>query len=140
MGEGGVRVAGVRHPHSLMEDFAMSDSKPAAPPLAVVVAPAKPIMPAAPTPSPARRYPYVEDPNVPGKRLFDTAAVQRQLDASIATLRPNSTYAFIAHGDSDGNFTLSAVVKRGEHWSFAGIVDHSKEVKWRAGAEVRFEG
>lgn len=110
--------------------------KPASPPVAVTA----PIMPQAPASSPARNYPYITDPNNPDRRLFNDAAVQRALDSKIATLRPGSTYAFIAHGDSDGNFTLSAVVKRGDHWSFAGIVDHSKEVKWRAGAEVRFEG
>ena len=58
----------------------------------------------------------------PEIRLFDNAAIQRAVDAQLATLGPDDHLAVIAYADFD-HARLGVVARIGDQWSFVGTLD-----------------
>lgn len=91
--------------------------------------------------SPAPTYPYVYDPKVPGRRIFDDAAVQKNIDAKLATLPADAHGVVLFHGDVDGqgnwNVSKSIVAKLNDHWSLVESTDLGKTTGLKEQVEVR---
>lgn len=88
---------------------------------------------------PNPRYPYVNDPNVPGRRIFNDSAVQRVIDDKVANLPANKHGVVIAHLDSNKNASMSIVGKIGEHWTLVETTDYdAKDNDLSASGELRY--
>lgn len=69
-----------------------------------------------------------------GIRRFDNVAIQAAVDRALAALPEGKQAAVVAHGDLQGNLSLSIAFKLGDKWSITGacIKEYNKPIKGEA--------
>lgn len=79
-----------------------------------------------PVPAGSTPAAIIEDPQKPGIRIFDDAAIQSAIDAQTARLPPGKPVAVVAFMDKDKTIRSAATVRIGDDWSIMGKF----EKKW----------
>lgn len=65
----------------------------------------------------------IEDPQKPGIRIFDDAAIMATIDAQTARLPPGKPVAVVMFMDTDKTIRTAATVRIGDDWSIMGKLE-----------------